>query len=259
MSELSLPQSLIGKGENISLSPIGGGINIYVSKEHTFGTDALLLSNFASVKQRDIALDLGTGCGIIPLLWLRDKAVVDATGFEISENAIALLTETVKAQDLSLKVQQGDIRDIFSKLPKASYTLVTCNPPYKAEGAGILSEASADKVARHETMCSLEDVIKAAAGLLKFGGRLCLCQRPERLGEIFSLMTDCKIEPKRLRLVCKSEGNEPWLVLVEGRLGGGKGLRIMPNLNLYEKNGKMTDEMLSIYGSFENGTEKSCN
>ncbi len=252
MSELGLTGSLAGKGENISLSPIGEGIDIFVSKEHTFGTDAVLLSSFAGVKQRDKAIDLGTGCGIIPLLWLRDKAVTDVTGFEISKNAIALLTETVKRHSLSLKVQQGDIKDIFSILPKAEYTLVTCNPPYKAEGRGILSDTAADKVARHETMCSLEDVIKAAAGLLKFGGRLALCQRPERLSEIFSLMTAYKIEPKRLRLVCKTEGTEPWLVLVEGRLGGGKGLRILPNLRLYEKDGKMTAEMLEIYGSFAN-------
>ena len=94
----------------------------------------------------------------------------------------------------------------------------------------------------------------AAAGLLKFGGRFAMCQRPERLGEIISLMTEHKLEPKRLRLVCKSEGNEPWLVLVEGRLGSGKGMRILPNLNIY-KNGQISEEMLQIQGVYSEGAK----
>ncbi len=249
-----LPKSLEIIGENISLSPIGKGIEIYVSNEHTFGTDAVLLQNFAGVKSKDKAVDLGTGCGIIPLLMLRDNPNLNVTGLEIAQNGVALAKASAERNRFkeNFSVVLGDIKKPFENLPKGEFTLVTCNPPYKANGSGILSEMSAEKIARHETMCSLEDVVKAAAGLLKFGGRLCICHRPERLGEIFSLMTVHKIQPKKLRLVCKSEGNEPWLVLVEGRLGGGKGLRIAPNLNLYEKNGKLTAEMMSIYGSYAN-------
>ena len=241
------------KGEKISLSTIGGGYEIFVSKDHTFGTDAVLLANFAGVKTTDNAIDLGTGCGIIPFLWKRDNKNIRAVGFEISKNAIELANATKEKYNFKeLDFVEGDIKNPFAKLNKAQYTLVTCNPPYKAEGAGIISESTADQAARHETLCSLEDVISASAGLLKFGGRLALCHRPERLGEIFSLMTKYKIEPKKLRLVCKSVGKEPWLVLVEGRLGGGKGLRILPNLYVYSKSGSMSDEMIKIYGPYAN-------
>lgn len=240
-------------GENISLQPIGGGIEIYVSKNHTFGTDAVLLSNFAEPKKSDKAVDLGTGCGIIPFIWMRDNSLTSATGLEISKEAVALANASLKQSAFKDKLCffEGDIKVPFERLKKASYTLVTCNPPYKAAGTGIVSNGAAASNARHELLCDLEDVVTAAAGLLQFGGRLAMCQRPERLGEIISLMTKHKIEPKRLRLVCCREGDEPWLVLVEGRLGGGKGMRILPNLNMY-KDGKLTEEILKIEGPYCN-------
>lgn len=243
-------------GENISLEPLGSSTEIFVSKNHTFGTDAVLLSNFANPKRSDNAVDLGTGCGIIPFLWFRDKAVASATGIEISPEGVALAnaSKIKNGNPDNFNFILGDIKAPFESLKKGEYTLVTCNPPYKAAGTGILSESSADKKARHETACELRDVIAAAAGLLKFGGRFAICQRPERLGEIFSLMTEHKLEPKKLRLVCKREGCEPWLVLVEGRLGGGKGMRIMPNLNLY-KNGELSEEMLQIQGAYSDGAK----
>lgn len=238
-------------GENISLEPIGNNCEIYVSKNHTFGTDAVLLADFANPKKSDKAADLGTGCGIIPFLWMRDNKLSSAVGLEISKEAVALANRSLEHNDSikNLAFVQGDIKSPFEHLAKGAYTLVTCNPPYKASGAGIVSSGTAALNARHETLCSLEDVISAAAGLLKFGGRFVMCQRPERLGEIFSLMAQYKIEPKRLRLVCKSEGCEPWLVLVEGRLGGGKGIRILPNLNMY-KNGELTEDILKIEGAY---------
>ena len=242
--------------DNISLQPLGDGVEIFVSKNHTFGTDAVLLSHFANPKKSDRAVDMGTGCGIIPLLWMRDKALKYAAGLEISSEGVALANASrIKNNfEASLDFFEGDIKDPFVHLKKGDYTLVTCNPPYKAAGAGIISESDADKKARHETACDLRDVISAAAGLLKFGGRFVICQRPERLGEIISLMTEHKLEPKKLRLVCRSEGDEPWLVLVEGRLGGGKGMRILPNLNLY-KNGVYTEEMRSIEGVYLKGAK----
>ncbi len=238
--------------EGISLQPLGDGTSIYVSKNHTFGTDAVLLSNFASPKKNETAVDLGTGCGIIPMLWMRDNSVKYAAGLEISKEAVELANFSIKENSLEGKFEvfEGDIKNPFKNLNKGFYNLVTCNPPYKASGAGILSETKTDKAARHETLCSLEDVIKAAAGLLQFGGRFAICQRPERLGEIFSLMTENEIEPKVLRLVCKKEGTEPWLVLVLGRFKGGKGMRIMPNLNVYNNDGTLSDEMLKIYGPY---------
>ncbi len=246
-----IPESILNIGENISLEPIGNGVELYVSKNHTFGTDALLLSRFAAPKKSDRAVDLGTGCGIIPFLWMRDKCLSKAVGLEISKEAVCLAQASLEKNGFqdSLEFYEGDIKNPFEYLQRSAYTLVTCNPPYKANGAGIKSSEEAALNARHETLCDLADVISAAAGLLQFGGRFVMCQRPERLGEIFSLMTESKIEPKRLRLVCRSVGDEPWLVLVEGRLGGGKGMRILPNLYLYQ-NGALTEEFLALEGSY---------
>lgn len=252
-----IPERLLRIGENISLEPIGNGVSLYVSQNHTFGTDALLLSHFARPKKSDRAVDLGTGCGIIPFLWMRDAALVSACGLEISHEAVLLANASLEESGFSdrLAFYEGDIKEPFVHLQKAAYTLVTCNPPYKAAGAGLPSSGDAALHARHETLCELEDVIIAAAGLLQFGGRLAICQRPERLGEIFSLMSQNRIEPKRLRLVCRSVGDEPWLVLVEGRLGGGKGLRVLPDLYLY-RDGALTEEFLAIEGPYSHLRKK---
>ena len=244
-------------GENISLQPLGKGKEIYVSKNHTFGTDAVLLSHFADPKKNDKAVDLGTGCGIIPALWLRDGAVKNAVGLEISGEAVALAEKTIEKNgwQSQMQVLEGDIKNPFERLEKGVYNLVACNPPYKASGAGILSKSQTDKGARHETLCDLRDVIAAAAGLLTFGGSFAMCQRPERLGEIISLMTEYKIEPKVLRLVCKKEGCEPWLILIKGRLGGGKGMRVLPNLNVYNSDGTLTFQMREIYGPYKSAEQ----
>lgn len=252
-----MAQGINAVGENISIQPLGNNAEIYVSENHTFGTDAVLLSNFAAPKRTDVAVDLGTGCGIIPALWMRDNAVKKVFGLEISEEGVSLAGATVKRNnwDEKMHIFEGDIKSPYIHLKKGAYNLVTCNPPYKAEGTGILSRTSTDKVARHETSCTLRDVVSTAAGLLTFGGSFAMCQRPERLGEIISLMVEYKIEPKLLRLVCKKEGCEPWLILVKGRLGGGKGMRIMPNLNIYSADGSLTEEIRTIYGPYKSAQQ----
>lgn len=238
----------------MSREPIGDGIEIYVSKNHTFGTDAILLANFAAPRKNDIACDLGTGCGIIPLLWCRGDAPKQVYGVDIQEEACELANKSVEHNNLYEKfsVVCSDLLDLKGKVPFGSFQVVTCNPPYKAEGAGIKSQSGADKLARHETACTLEDIIKTAAKLLQTSGRFCMCNRPERLSEMLSLMHEYKIEPKRMRLVCQRKGQEPWLVLVEGRRCGNVGMRIMPTL--YVEDGEnFSQEMLEIYGSYKEG------
>ncbi len=233
--------------------PLGNGFFINVSKNHTFGTDAVLLSHFAASKKVKRHCDLGAGCGIISMLLIRDGIAAHSDGVEISGEAVELARRTAAeyAED-SFTPVLSDLRELKGVLPFSEYDLVTCNPPYKAEGAGIISESGADKVARHETACSLEDVIKTASKLLKSGGRFCICQRPERLSDIINLMREYKVEPKTLRLVAKRVGEEPWLILVEGRRDGKSGMRIMPTLYVYEDNG-YSEEMMKIYGPYKEG------
>ena len=234
--------------------PLGNGVFINVSKNHTFGTDAVLLADFASAKKVKKHCDLCAGCGIVSMLLLRDNITAHSVGVEISDEAVELALSTSKEYaEESFCVLHSDLNDLKGKLPFGEYDLVTCNPPYKAEGAGIISDSSSDKVARHETACSLEEVVSMSSRLLKSSGRLCLCQRPERLADIICLMRQYKVEPKLVRFVCKKEGDEPWLVLVEGRRDGKSGMRVMPNLYVYDEKGEYTSEMLRIYGPYKEG------
>lgn len=244
-----MEQNLISKKE-----PLGLGFYINVSKNHTFGTDAVLLSDFASSKRVKRHCDLGAGCGIISMLLIRDNTVGHSDGVEISEEAVALARRTAAeyAED-SFTPVHADLKALKGILPFGEYDLVTCNPPYKAEGAGIISESGTDKVARHETACSLEDVISTASRLLKSSGRFCICQRPERVADIICLMREYKLEAKTLRFVSKKVGEEPWLVLIEGRRDGKSGMRILPTLYVYENDGSYTAEMLKIYGPYKEG------
>lgn len=239
----------------ITGQPLGLGVYAFVSERHTFGTDAVLLSDFAAAKNCDRLVDLGTGCGIIPLLMLRDGRLSSAAGVEISPEAAELARRGAEQFPDKLRIFGGDLRSLPpEEFPKGSATLVTCNPPYKAPGAGIISSDSICAAARHEISCTLSDVISTAAELLQPGGRFCICQRPERLGEIMRLMSEKRVEPKRLRIVCKKAGCEPWLVLVEGKKDSKAGLRIAPPLFIYE-NGVLSEEMLRIYGPYKEGHE----
>ncbi len=233
---------------------LGRNYNIFVNENHTFGTDAVLLSDFAVNTKVKKACDLGTGCGIIPMLWLDKEKVLSAVGVEIQAEAAALCEKTIKENKLEQKftVINSDLKDLKGKVPFGEFDIVSCNPPYKAKGAGIVNNSKSHEIARHETLCTLDDICEASSKLLRFGGRLCMCHRPERLADIFESMRKFKIEPKKLRLVIQRLGTEPWLLLVEGRLGGNKSLKIETPLYV-ECNGELSDEMMKIYGDYKQG------
>ena len=237
--------------QSIKKEPLGKGFYINVSKNHTFGTDAIVLSNFARPRFKDSLVDLGTGCGIIPVLMLRDGFLERATGVEISEEACALAEKTKTEQNLDkFTVLNSDLLNLKGKIEFGRHTLVTCNPPYKAEGAGIESKGDRQRVARHEVACTLADIIAVAARLLQTSGRFCVCLRPERLAELMALLREHKLEPKRLRLVAQRVGEEPWLILLEAKKCANSGMRIEPTLYI-EQNGKLSNEMVEIYGSYK--------
>ncbi len=237
--------------QKLKKEPLGNGFFVNVSRNHTFGTDAVLLSNFARATKKDKMVDLGTGCGIIPLLMLRDGNLMSAVGVDISKEACDLAEVTVKELEIeNFSVLNSNLTDLKGKTEFGCNTLVTCNPPYKAPNGGLKNPNPTQMAARHETECTLEDIVRVGAKLLQFGGRFCLCHRPERLAELMHLMSSCGVEPKRLRLVAKCKGEEPWLVLVEGRRSGKIGLRIEPTLYV-EDNGELSREMIEIYGDYK--------
>ena len=237
--------------QKLKREPLGKGYFVNVTPHHTFGTDAVVLRDFANPKRKDRLVDLGTGCGIIPLLMLRDGAISEAIGVDISKEATDLAQKTVEDLDIkNFEIINSDLNDLKGKVQFGCHTLITCNPPYKAPNAGLKNPDEVEMVARHEVACTLEDIIAVSAKLLQTSGRLCMCHRPERLAELISLMTKYKVEPKRLKLVCQRKGEEPWLVLVEGRRCGNIGLKIEPTLYV-EENGEFSPQMLEIYGAYK--------
>lgn len=223
-------------------------ISVCITPEHRFGTDAFLLASFASPRKKDTVCDLGTGCGIIPLLMLRDCSPRLTYAVDIQQQAIEQLKDSLRISGLEGKIipRLADLKELDS-LPAGAFDVVTCNPPYKAGGAGILSELAAEQIARHEVLCTMEDVCNAAARLLKYGGRLCLCQRPERLADVISAMRAADIEPKRLRFVAKTPSSAPWLFLLEGKKGSKPFMQVEPVLSVYDGD-EFSAEMSRIYG-----------
>lgn len=233
---------------NEHIEILGNDIGVIVSNEHTFGTDAMLLASFANPKRSDIACDFGTGCGIIPFLWARDGKCSQIYAVEIQKQGFNQLERSVKLNSLENKVfpVNSDLRKLKGKVDFGKFDLVTMNPPYKKENAGILSEKQNEKIARHETACNFEEICLAASKLLKFGGRFCICIRPERCFEMMKTMSDYKLEPKRLRLVKSRQDEKPWLCLIESKLGGKSGLTVEKDFVLYKDGESYTDEMNSI-------------
>ena len=225
-------------------------VSVVISPAHRFGTDAFLLAHFAAPRRKDVACDLCTGCGIIPLIWANGDAPRESYGVELQPAAAGQFRRSIELSGVGQRVHciESDLKELKGKLPFAQFDLVSCNPPYKAAGSGIESGMEAERIARHEVCCTTEDVCKAAAQLLRFGGRLCLCQRPERLADVLCAMRSAGIEPKRLRFVAKHADTEPWLFLVEGKKGAKPFMRVEPVLAVEEKSGGFTKEVLMAYG-----------
>lgn len=235
---------------------LGDSCEICVTYEHTFGTDAFLLADFAKARRKDTVCDLGTGCGIIAVLMKLRYDASDVYGIDIQQQAIDQFMVTVQRSDLkNVHPLLMDLKELTDDAPLDKCDLVTCNPPYKAANAGIESELNAHKIARHEILCNINDVCRAASRLLKYGGRLCLCNRPERLADVICAMRENNIEPKRLRFVAKDPDTAPWLFLIEGRKGGGSFMNV--EVPLYMNNGGLSPELAGIYGNSCNTVEES--
>ena len=241
-----MAEIILNPGER--LEHLGGGIHAVVSKAHAFGTDAMLLAHFSQPKKGWRLCDLGTGSGIIPLLWCKDGEGYRIDACEIQPGAADMARRAVALNSLDISIYNIDMREIGTDF-NHQYDLVACNPPYSRAGASLLNPDTAFATARHEIACTLEDVIVTAARLLKFGGRLCMCHKPERLADIVTLMRAHGVEPKRMRFAQKRAGAKPWLLLIEGRRGGRPELRVEPTL-IAEEGGELTEEMRLIYGNY---------
>ncbi len=215
-----------------------------------FGMDAVLLSGFANVKPGETAIDLGTGTGIIPILLEAKTKGEHFTGLEIQPESADMARRSVAYNHLEHKIniEIGNIKDASSQFGASSFHVVTTNPPYMTGQHGLTNPNEAKAIARHEILCTLEDVIRESARLLKPQGRFYMVHRPFRLSEIMCLMHQYGLEPKRMRLVYPFVDEEPNMVLIEGLRGGKPRITVEKPLIVYQEPGIYTDEIYDIYG-----------
>lgn len=215
-----------------------------------FGMDAVLLSGFAKVNEGERVLDLGTGTGIIPILLEAKTDGHHFTGLEIQEESADMARRSVLYNGLQEKVDivTGDIKEASRIFQKASFDVVTSNPPYMNDAHGLKNPELPKAIARHEVLCTLEDVVREAALLLKPGGRFYMVHRPHRLVEIINVCTQYKLEPKRIKLVHPYVDKEANMVLIEAVRGGKSMVKMEAPIIVYQEPGKYTDEIYEIYG-----------
>ncbi len=219
------------------------------TKIFCFGMDAVLLSAFAKVSEGERALDLGTGNGVIPILLKARTRGRHFTGLEIQDINVDMAKRSVEYNHLeeSVEIVQGDIKEASAIFGGASFDVVTTNPPYMNENHGLQNPESHKAIARHEILCTLEDVIREGTRVLKPGGKFFMVHRPQRLVEIFEQMRKYGLEPKRMRLVHPFIDKPANMVLVEGVRGGKPQLTVEEPLIIYVDKGVYSQEVIDLY------------
>jgi tRNA1(Val) A37 N6-methylase TrmN6 len=194
---------------------------------YRFSIDALLLAEFVTIRKDDIVLDLGTGCGIIPLWILKQKAIKYAIGLEIQEQLADQAARNIVLNGFSPKmaIVRGDIR--YSPLRPMSVSVLICNPPYRQKNDGRINPDPQRAVARHEILATLNDILETARGVLKPKGRLALIYPAERMADMMIRLRGFEFEPKRMRLVYPNLNTEAKLALIEATMGGRPGLKVL--------------------------------
>lgn len=215
-----------------------------------FGMDAVLLSGFVKVKVGAKVLDLGTGTGIIPILLSAKTEASHIAALEIQEESADMARRSVLLNNLEEKISvvNGDIKEASDIFEKASFDAVTCNPPYMIGQHGLQNPDDAMAIARHEVMCTFDDVAREASKVLKPGGKLFLVHRPFRLAEIFSTLMQYKLEPKRMQLIYPFVDKEPNMVLIEAVRGGRSRMTVEKPLIIYKQPNVYTEDIINLYG-----------
>jgi len=216
--------------ERIDDLQCGGYFIIQDPKRFCFGIDAVCLSNFAVIKKGERVLDLGTGTGIIPILLCAKTDGLHFTGLEIQPESVDMARRSVEMNNLSGRIQidEGDLKEAVVLYGAAVFDVVTVNPPYMNSGGGVLNENSAKAIARHEVKCTLADVVKISARLLKTGGRLYMVHRPHRLVDVICTLREAKLEPKTIQFVQSTPEHAPSLIMIEAIDCGNPMVKIFP-------------------------------
>ncbi|MEQ2563221.1 tRNA1(Val) (adenine(37)-N6)-methyltransferase [Ventrimonas sp. CLA-AP-H27] len=241
---------ICGEDERIDDLQRNGYRIIQKKKGFCFGMDAVLLSGFAQVKEGEVAVDLGTGTGIIPILLEAKTNGKHFTGLEIQEEVAEMAGRSVRLNQLEDRVDivRGDIKEASRLFGKASFDVVTSNPPYMNDNHGLKNPDLPKAIARHEVFCTLDDVCREASLLLKSGGRFYMVHRPHRLVEIITALKTYKLEPKRMKLVHPFADKEANMVLIEAVRGGKSMMKVEAPIIVYKEPGVYTQEIYDVYG-----------
>lgn len=243
-------QNLIREGERLDDLQRDGLRILQRADGFRFGTDAVLLADFAGVKRGEHVADVGTGTGVLPLLLSARAADTQFDAFEIQAQVADMAARSVQINGLQarIRIHHVDCRDAAALIGYERCHLVVSNPPYTKGGAGLVSPQQTRALSRSDSDCTLEQWIAACGRLLKNGGRLCCVFPAPRFLELCDAMRGARMEPKRVRFVAARADAAPKLVLVEGLKGGKPGLHIQPLLITHDENGQFTREMRRIYG-----------
>ena len=229
--------SLIKQGERLDDLQIAGLELIQDPEKFCFGVDAVFLSDFAKVKPGETVLDMGTGNGIIPILLSAKTKGKHFTGLEIQAETAEMARRSVRYNHLEDKVEivTGDIKEAAEIFKPAFFDVITTNPPYMLADHGLRNPDDAKAVARHEVLCSLDDILRESMRLLQDKGRFYMIHRPFRLTEILIKMNHYKIEPKRIQFIYPHIDKEPAMVLIEGVRGAKPRVTVEPPIIIYDK------------------------
>lgn len=241
---------ICGPDERIDDLQRNGYRIIQKKKGFCFGMDAVLLSGFAVVKEGEKALDLGTGTGIIPILLEAKTKGEHFTGLEIQEEMAEMALRSVQLNGLEnrLDIVKGDIKEASRVFGKASFDVVTSNPPYMNDQHGLKNPDLSKAISRHEILCTLEDVVREASLVVKPGGRFYMVHRSHRLAEIITVLKEYKLEPKRAKFVHPFVDKEANMVLIEAVRGGNSMMKVEAPVIVYKEPGVYTEEIYTIYG-----------
>jgi tRNA1Val (adenine37-N6)-methyltransferase len=217
---------------------------------YRFSIDSAILAKHASLKATDVAVDLGTGCGIIPLILSLRTPLAHVYGIEIQEDLADLACKNVQmnGMEATISIIHGDMKDVGTFLTPGSADVVFSNPPYRRLHSGRVNPEAERAVARHEIKASLTDVLSAAECLLKTSGRFVVIFPAERTVDLISQMRAFKLEAKRLRWIHSRQDSEAKLIIAEGMKHGNPGLKVGSPLFIYEPTGEYTEEVKEMLG-----------
>lgn len=244
----------VSRDERIDEIGFGNLKLIQKPSDFCYGVDSVILSDFAArcCKRKPANIvDLGTGTGVIPLIMSHKTDAAEIIGVEIQEDSYKRAVRNAKLNHLEERVSFicSDVKDFpsWGEAYKGSIDMVVSNPPYFISGGGIKNHKAPKTIARHETTADLNDFMRCAAYLLKAGGEFFMVHRPSRLVDICSYARDNKLEPKEMCFVSPNKDAIPNIVLIHFVKHGGKELKFLPPLFVYDEQGNYTQQLLEAY------------